>query len=87
MNKFKHNYRLIDGWTILHFLFGIALTILFKNWLLVVGLMLGYELLEYVIINERVFNEREYNTNVLGDILFTSIGIIVGWGILQGGAL
>ncbi len=81
------NLKPIDPWSITHFIFGIFISIYLLNRgfsiILAFYLIISFELLEHLIIGDLLFNwkktnKREIPLNAMFDIIFGTIGAVIG---------
>lgn len=75
-------YAAFDVWTWVHLASGLALGVLFSSWLLSIGLLVGFEVLEAGLRrlrtkSDRGFFEPESWPNVLVDVLVGAAGVAV----------
>lgn len=76
----------VKGWyysrpsidTITHFLGGLALSAFVKDWTVAIALIIGWEVLEMLLVNKRWHAFRETPLNKARDILMGLLGFIIG---------
>jgi len=80
----------VKGWyytrpsidTITHFLGGLALSAFVKDWATAIALIVGWEILEMLLVNKRWHAFRETPLNKARDILIGLLGFVIGVDLL-----
>ncbi|MBN2067081.1 MAG: hypothetical protein JW744_01290 [Candidatus Diapherotrites archaeon] len=68
--------------TITHFFGGLAVSAFIKDWITAIALIVGWEVLEAVLVRKNRANFREKPLNKLRDVLFGLLGYFIGVDIL-----